>query len=80
MTQQVITQVASTATSQAGQVAKKQKGIDLLKNKLNAESVQTQFKNALGKNSGTFVASLIDLYIGFERIMIMYCITAISSE
>ena len=64
MTQQVITQVASTATSQAGQVAKKQKGIDLLKNKLNAESVQTQFKNALGKNSGTFVASLIDLYNG----------------
>ena len=64
MTQQAITQVAPTATSQAGQVAKKQKGIDLLKNKLNAESVQTQFKNALGKNSGTFVASLIDLYNG----------------
>lgn len=64
MTQQVTTQMAPTATSQIGQVAKKQKGIDLLKNKLNAESVQTQFKNALGKNSGTFVASLIDLYNG----------------
>lgn len=64
MTQQVTTQMAPTATSQVGQVAKKQKGIDLLKNKLNAESVQTQFKNALGKNSGTFVASLIDLYNG----------------
>lgn len=55
----------ATATSQAaGLVAKKQRGIDLLKNKLNAESVQAQFKNALGKNSGTFVASLIDLYNG----------------
>ena len=53
-----------TATSQAGQVAKKQRGVDLLKNMLNAESVQAQFKNALGKNSGTFVASVIDLYNG----------------
>lgn len=64
MAQQATTQVVPTATSQAGQVAKKQRGVDLLKNMLNAESVQTQFKNALGKNSGTFVASVIDLYNG----------------
>lgn len=64
MAQQATTQVVPTATSQAGQVAKKQKGVDLLKNMLNAESVQAQFKNALGKNSGTFVASVIDLYNG----------------
>ena len=36
--------------------------VDLLKSILNAESVKEQFKNALGKNSGTFVASVIDLY------------------
>lgn len=36
--------------------------VDVLKGILNAESVQEQFKNALGKNSGTFVASVIDLY------------------
>lgn len=64
MAQQATTQVVPTATSQAGQVAKKQRGVDLLKNMLNAESVQSQFKNALGKNSGTFVASVIDLYNG----------------
>lgn len=64
MAQQATTQVVPTATSQAGAVAKKQKGVDLLKNMLNAESVQAQFKNALGKNSGTFVASVIDLYNG----------------
>ena len=52
------------ATGQAAQVATKQRGIDVLKNMLNAESVQAQFKNALGKNSGTFVASVIDLYNG----------------
>ena len=64
MAQQATTHVVPTATSQAGQVAKKQRGVDLLKNMLNAESVQAQFKNALGKNSGTFVASVIDLYNG----------------
>lgn len=64
MAQQATTQVVPTATSQAGQVAKKQIGVDLLKNMLNAESVQAQFKSALGKNSGTFVASVIDLYNG----------------
>lgn len=64
MAQQATTQVVPTATSQAGQVAKKQRGVDLLKNMLNAESVQAQFKNALGKNYGTFVASVIDLYNG----------------
>ena len=64
MAQQATTPVVPTATSHAGQVAKKQRGVDLLKNMLNAESVQAQFKNALGKNSGTFVASVIDLYNG----------------
>ena len=38
------------------------KKIDVLKGILNTPSVQDQFKNALNKNSGTFVASVIDLY------------------
>lgn len=38
--------------------------VDSLKNILNADSVQAQFKNALAENSSSFVASLIDLYSG----------------
>jgi recombination protein RecT len=37
--------------------------IDKLKLALSADSVQQQFKNAMGENSGAFVASIIDLYI-----------------
>lgn len=47
---------------QQGAVAKAPKKVDILKGILNADSVQQQFKNALGKNAGTFVASVIDLY------------------
>lgn len=36
--------------------------VELLKGFLNAESVQEQFRNALGKNASTFVASVIDLF------------------
>ena len=59
MNNQVTTQ---TAHQQA--VAVKQRGVDILKSIMNADSVQEQFKNALGKNSSTFVASVIDLYNG----------------
>lgn len=45
-----------------GGIAKAPKPVDVLKNMLNAESVQVQFKNALGKNANSFVASIIDLY------------------
>ena len=38
--------------------------IDVMKNMLNANTVQEQFKNALGKNSSAFVTSIIDLYNG----------------
>lgn len=38
--------------------------VDTLKNIINADSVQAQFKNALQDNSSAFVASLIDLYSG----------------
>ena len=43
------------------QLAQKSK-VDVLKSMINAPSVQEQFKNALDKNSGPFVASIIDLY------------------
>lgn len=59
MNNQVTTQ---TAHQQA--VAAKPRGVDVLKSIMNADSVQEQFKNALGKNSSTFVASVIDLYNG----------------
>lgn len=45
-----------------GQVAVSR--IDSLKLMLNAESVQAQFKNALGENTNGFVASMIELYSG----------------
>lgn len=54
---------APVVTQQTG-IAKKPKPIDLLKNTLNASSVQEQFRNALGNNAPTFVASIIDLYNG----------------
>ncbi len=54
----------ATAQMGGGKVVKQPKKVDILKNMLNADSVQEQFKNALGKNAGTFVASVIDLYNG----------------
>lgn len=56
--------VIQAASTKAGAVAKPNKPVDVLKSIMNAESVQEQFKNALGKNAGTFVASVIDLYNG----------------
>ena len=38
--------------------------VDVLKRTLSSESVQEQFKNALGTNSNSFIASIIDLYTG----------------
>lgn len=50
----------STQQQQPAAISK----VDSLKNILNADSVQAQFKNALAENSSGFVASLIDLYSG----------------
>ena len=38
--------------------------VDILKSTLKAESINDQFRNALGANSNSFVASIIDLYTG----------------
>ena len=50
------------AASSMAAVAKKTKGVEQLKQMLNAPSVMEQFQNALQKNASTFVASIIDLY------------------
>lgn len=54
--------VPATQAAKGGQVATPPRKIDVLKNVLKADSVQEQFRNALGKNSSSFVASVIDLY------------------
>ncbi len=38
--------------------------VDILKKNLSNESIQEQFRNALGTNSNMFIASIIDLYTG----------------
>lgn len=38
--------------------------VDVLKKTLSNESIQEQFRNALGQNSNSFIASIIDLYTG----------------
>ena len=50
--------------TQATQVARQQKPIDMLKMMIDAPTVQAQFKNALGEHKDAFVASLIDLFTG----------------
>jgi len=42
--------------------------LEPLKKALSAESVQKQFRNALAKNSGAFVASIIDL-VGSDKVL-----------
>lgn len=49
-------------TTNNNQQVEKRKPVDVLKSVLNAPSVQGQFQNALGSNSNSFVASIIDLY------------------
>lgn len=60
-------QAQQQVAAQRGQqqaVAKTVKPVDKLKSVLNADSIQSQFKNALKENSGTFIASVIDLFNG----------------
>ena len=55
-------QTAAVAAQRQNAVARQGKPVDLLKNMIDAPSVQEQFRNALGENRNAFVASLIDLY------------------
>ena len=50
------------AVKQDTAIAKATKPVDVLKGVLNAESVRTQFTNALGKSAPAFIASVIDLF------------------
>lgn len=50
------------------EIAKTPRPIDMLKYVVNAQSVQDQFKNALGEHKDAFVASLIDLYTGDKQL------------
>lgn len=52
----------ATHAANGGAVQKAPKKVDVLKGILKADSVQEQFRNALGKNSSSFVASIIDCY------------------
>ena len=56
--------MAQLIKTQATQVARQQKPIDMLKAVIDAPTVQAQFKNALGDHKDAFVASLIDLFTG----------------
>lgn len=56
--------MAQLIKTQATQVARQQKPIDMLKVMIDAPTVQAQFKNALGDHKDAFVASLIDLFTG----------------
>ena len=42
--------------------------VDVLKRTLSNEGIQEQFRNALGQNSNSFVASIIDLYTGDQSL------------
>lgn len=62
MEQQTTTTTVKAANSTA--MAKAPKKVDVLKGIMNADSVQEQFRNALGKHADAFIASVIDLYNG----------------
>jgi recombination protein RecT len=51
-----------TTTSSVATQQPQQRGIDILKNTLNAESVKQQFTQVLKDNAPSFMASVIDLY------------------
>lgn len=54
-------QVAPRTANAVAPQQQKPKPMDLLKSVLSAESIQQQFRNALGKSSSKFVASIIEL-------------------
>lgn len=63
MTDNKQTNVPAPAPANGGAVEPKVNPKTLaLKNVLNTDSVKEQFKNALGKNADTFIASVIDLF------------------
>lgn len=54
--------MAETAVAKAGNLTPAQQNIVAFNNKMNGNYVQTQLKNVLGKNAGTFATSLIEVF------------------
>lgn len=63
MTQPTIQNQVGAANAPA-----KLKPTDLLKSAINEEEVQQQFKNALGKGSGSFLTSVVELFSGDSKL------------
>lgn len=57
-------------TTQSSTAVAAPKKVDVLKSMLNAPSVVEQFQNALAKNAPTFIASVIDLYNGDNKLQL----------
>lgn len=54
--------MVETAVATAGKLTPAQQNIVNFNNKMNGNYVQTQLKNVLGKNAGTFATSLIEVF------------------
>lgn len=54
--------MTETAVATAGKLTPAQQNIVAFNNKMNGNYVQTQLKNVLGKNAGTFATSLIEVF------------------
>lgn len=65
MTQQTTTQLAGDANNAP---ARAPRPVDILKAVIKEDEVQQQFRNALGKNSGTFLTSVVELFAGDSKL------------
>lgn len=52
----------------SNEIQKQERPTDIMKSVINATSVQEQFQNALGEHKDSFVASLIDLFTGDQKL------------
>lgn len=59
-----MTQTTQVTPGAATAPAKQLRPVDMLKKVMSADSIKAQFQNALGKNSNSFIASVIDLFNG----------------
>lgn len=60
--------MANNSQQSQAVATQKPRSVDVFKSMINADSVQEQFNNALGKHKDAFVASLIDLYVGDKQL------------
>lgn len=62
---QTTTQLAGAANTAP---ARAPRPVDILKAVIKEDEVQQQFRNALGKNSGTFLTSVVELFTGDSKL------------